>query len=335
MTLPSISVLIPVLNAQQYLDGCLRSLREQDYPADRIEVILADAGSTDRTLEIAARHGVTRVVPNPGITGEAARAILNRLVTSDLVLSIDSDNYLCGRDWLRRMVEPLSDPTVFASEPIRWDYRPDDAPLNRYFSLSGVNDPVSLFMGNYGRWCHLHGRWTAMPHHEEVHPGYLVAVLQPGSVPTMGANGYLVRTAAILEVTEGDHYFDIDAVNQLVDRGHLRVAKVDVAIGHHFARNLSALRRKTRRRIHDYLHWRTQRSYPWTSRGRGALVRFTLATVLVAPLLWQAARGYRRVRDWAWLYHVPVCWLTLWIYATALLTAPIRRQPYSRAGWTH
>jgi glycosyltransferase involved in cell wall biosynthesis len=334
--LPGISVLIPTLNAERYLEGCLRSLREQDYPPELIEVIVADGGSTDSTLELLRRYDVTRVVPNPGVTGEAARAILNRLASKELILSIDSDNYLVGKDWLRRMARPLQDdPTVFASEPLRWDYTHVDPPLNRYFALTGVNDPVSLFMGNYGRYCYLTGKWTEMPHREEPHDGYLVAVLEPGHVPTMGANGYLARAEVVREVTHGDYYFDIDAVNELVARGHLRIAKVDVALGHLFARDLASLRRKIRRRIEDFLYWRTQRNYPWLSSGRMPIARFTIYTLLVVPLLWQALRGWSKVRDRAWFYHIPVSWMTLWLYGRAVFRSTVRRAPHSRERWQH
>jgi glycosyltransferase involved in cell wall biosynthesis len=335
-TLPGVSVLIPTLNAERYLEHCLRSLREQDYPAELIEVIVADAGSVDSTLELLARYGVDQVVPNPGVTGEAARAILNHLATKELILSIDSDNYLVGTDWLRRMVEPLlTNAQVFAVEPMRWDYAPSDPPLNRYFALTGVNDPVSLFMGNYGRYSFLTGKWTEMPHREQAHKGYLVAQLTPGHVPTMGANGFLVRKRVLEKISVDDYYFDIDVVNELVERGEISVAKVDIALGHHFARDLSMFGRKTRRRIEDFLYWREQRKYPWLSSGRLAIVRFAISTVLVLPLLWQVLRGWLKVRDRAWLYHVPVCWITLSLYSWAVIRSSVRRAPHSRAGWQH
>jgi glycosyltransferase involved in cell wall biosynthesis len=328
--------LIPTLNAERYLEGCLRSLREQDYPAELIEVIVADAGSTDSTLDILARYGVERIVPNPGVTGEAARAILNRLATRELILSIDADNYLVGRDWLRRMTRPLiEDAAVFAAEPLRWDYAASDPPLNRYFSLTGVNDPVSLFMGNYGRFCHLTGRWTDMPHREEQREGYLIAELELGRVPTMGANGYLARTEIVQEVSTDDFYFDIDAVNDLVVRGYRRIAKVDAALGHHFARDLAALRRKTKRRIEDFLYWRNKRRYPWLSSGRTPIIRFAAYSVLVIPLLLQTLKGWLKVHDRAWLYHAPVCWLTLYVYGVAVLRSAFHSAPHSREGWQH
>jgi len=331
-----VSVLIPTLNAERYLEECLRSIRGQDYPQHLIEIIVADAGSTDGTLELLKRFGVDRVVPNPSVTGEAARAILNQLATHDLILSIDSDNYLVGADWLRRMVQALQeDAAVFAAEPLRWDYTRADPPLNRYFALTGINDPISLFMGNYGRFSYLTGKWTEMPHHEQRRDGYFVAELEPGHVPTMGANGFLVRTKVLRENPSGEYYFDIDVVNELVAAGHRRVAKVDVALGHHFARDLASFRRKTRRRIEDFLYWREQRRYPWLSSGRKPIVRFVLYTLLVVPLLWQAARGWSKVRDGAWLYHVPVCWTTLWLYGWAVVRSALHRAPHSREGWQH
>lgn len=335
-SLPGISILIPTLNSERYVEKCLESVRAQDYPQDLIEIIVADAGSVDNTLALLSRYEVYRVVPNPGVTGEAARAILNRLATKELILSIDSDNYLVGSDWLRRMVEPLADdPTVFASEPLRWDYNPSDPPVNRYFALSGINDPVSLFMGNYGRYSYLTGKWTEMPHEEEPHGAYFVACLHKGRVPTMGANGFLVRTAVVRQASAGDFYFDIDVVNDLVDLGHSRVGKVDVALGHNFARDLQTFRRKTRRRVEDFLFWRTRRRYPWLSQGKWPLVLFTVETVLTIPIIVQAFKGWLRVRDRACFYHVAVCWMTLWLYAWSLVQSTIRPAPHSRKGWQH
>ena len=70
----TVSVVIPTLNAEKYLDECLSSIRGQDYPQDRVEIVIADGGSTDRTLEIAAGYDV-RVVANPLRTGESGKAV--------------------------------------------------------------------------------------------------------------------------------------------------------------------------------------------------------------------------------------------------------------------
>ena len=44
---PSISILIPTLNAASVLGKSLESISNQDYPRNKIEIIIADGGSTD------------------------------------------------------------------------------------------------------------------------------------------------------------------------------------------------------------------------------------------------------------------------------------------------
>ncbi|MBZ9578240.1 glycosyltransferase [Patescibacteria group bacterium] len=51
----SISILIPTLNSEKTLNECLESIAFQDYPSDKIEIIIADAGSIDKTLSIIDR----------------------------------------------------------------------------------------------------------------------------------------------------------------------------------------------------------------------------------------------------------------------------------------
>lgn len=71
-SLPFVSVVIPVFNEERYIEACLASVLDQDYPAERYEVIVADGGSTDRTRAIveatAALHKTVRLIDNPGRT---------------------------------------------------------------------------------------------------------------------------------------------------------------------------------------------------------------------------------------------------------------------------
>lgn len=46
-----ISVIIPVYNEEKYIERCLDSILAQTYPKDRMEIIIADGMSTDRTRE--------------------------------------------------------------------------------------------------------------------------------------------------------------------------------------------------------------------------------------------------------------------------------------------
>ncbi len=53
--LPFVTIAMPSYNEEGYIEECLRSLLSQDYPADRMEILVSDGGSQDRTREIVTR----------------------------------------------------------------------------------------------------------------------------------------------------------------------------------------------------------------------------------------------------------------------------------------
>ena len=81
---PFVSVLIPALNEEVYIAKCLDSLLESGYARDRLEIVVADGGSTDATREILrayhAREPRVRWIDNPlvhqagGVNAAAAAA---------------------------------------------------------------------------------------------------------------------------------------------------------------------------------------------------------------------------------------------------------------------
>ena len=50
--LPFVSVLMPIRNEAAFVERSLRAVLAQDYPSDRLEVIIADGLSDDSTREI-------------------------------------------------------------------------------------------------------------------------------------------------------------------------------------------------------------------------------------------------------------------------------------------
>lgn len=82
----TISVVVPALNEAAYLPNLLEALAVQTRPPD--EVIVADAGSTDGTPEIARRYGARVVKGGSPAVGRNAGA---RVATGDLLLFLDAD----------------------------------------------------------------------------------------------------------------------------------------------------------------------------------------------------------------------------------------------------
>ena len=56
---PLVSILIPAYNCEKWIAGAIKSALAQTWP--RIEVIVVDDGSKDRTVEVAGRFASTRV----------------------------------------------------------------------------------------------------------------------------------------------------------------------------------------------------------------------------------------------------------------------------------
>ena len=53
------------------------------------------------------------------------------------------------------------------------------------------------------------------------------------------------------------------------------------------------------------------RKYPWSSLNKGKLLKFVGYTMLTLPLLIQALKGYVKMPDVAWFFHIPACWVIL------------------------
>lgn len=83
---PKLSIIIPALNEEHYLPKLLNCLKEQSF--QDFEVIIADAGSTDKTKEIAATFGAS-IVPG-GLPG-VGRNNGAKVAVADLLLFIDAD----------------------------------------------------------------------------------------------------------------------------------------------------------------------------------------------------------------------------------------------------
>jgi glycosyltransferase involved in cell wall biosynthesis len=339
--LPTVSVCMATLNAATVLDECLRRLRSQDYPADQMELIVADGGSSDRTVEIVERYG-GRIVANPLKTGEAGKAQAVRVAKHELILMLDSDNWLPSEDWLRSMVEPFGRDRVVMSEPIAFTWRSDAGYIERYCALIGMNDPLCLFLGNYDRFCTLTNTWTQVPHEETDRGTHLEVRLTSAGIPTVGANGAIFRREFLQAANRGDYLFDIDVIAEAIATvGEVWIAKVKVGVIHTYCEaDWRKFFRKQRRRVQDYLFHKAAgaRKFDWESRdlqrnSRFGLVGFIASTVFVVPLLVQAIRGFIRRPDSAWMFHVPACWLTLAAYSWGTLTAFLIRQEANREGW--
>lgn len=94
--LPTISVIVPVYNVENYLDDCIQSLQNQTYR--NFEAILVNDGSTDRSLEIlehyAAKDARLRVFSKKNEGLSATRNVALEKVSGDYIFLLDSDDFI-------------------------------------------------------------------------------------------------------------------------------------------------------------------------------------------------------------------------------------------------
>jgi len=55
-SLPFVTVVVPCRNEEKHIARCLESILANDYPKDRMEILILDGMSEDRTREIVAGY---------------------------------------------------------------------------------------------------------------------------------------------------------------------------------------------------------------------------------------------------------------------------------------
>lgn len=333
---PTVSILIPTLNSANVLSCCLESIKNQNYPKNKMEIIVADGGSTDKTLDIAKKYGA-KIYINQLKTGEAGKAVAFQHARGELIALIDSDNILPDKEWLKQMIAPFSEAEIIGSEPWEYTYRGQDGFITRYCALLGMNDPLCHFLGNYDRQNSLSGKWTDLPVVQEDKGEWIKITLKPDTLPTIGANGTLLRRKILINNKSIDKYFiDIDILAELAAKNPVKFAKVKIGIIHLYCgSSIATFIHKQKRRAKDYFYYHKQgmRAYPWQKQKKNGLLKFIFACITVLPLFYQAVKGYSKKPDTAWFFHPIACWITLFIYALITVESRFKLEPQTRKRW--
>jgi cellulose synthase/poly-beta-1,6-N-acetylglucosamine synthase-like glycosyltransferase len=118
---PSVTFLVPAYNEERNIAKCLRSLLRLDYPKRKVDIVVIDDGSKDRTAEIALRFIGSRVrligKRNEGSKAKALNFALRKVpIHTDLIAVMDADSWP-ERNYLHRIVGHFNDPDIAAVTP--------------------------------------------------------------------------------------------------------------------------------------------------------------------------------------------------------------------------
>ena len=110
---PSISIIIPAYNEEKTISKCIESVLESDYPKEKLEVMVVDDGSTDKTREMAKRKKVRLLTQNH--TGKSDALNLGiKNSRKEFVLCLDADSFL-EKDCIKELVKPFSNKKIGAT----------------------------------------------------------------------------------------------------------------------------------------------------------------------------------------------------------------------------
>ena len=220
------------------------------------------------------------------------------------------------------MVKPfLNHKEIFAAQPSRYTYDKKDTLLNRYFALFGVNDPVPYYLNKRDRLSWVEEKWNLLGESQDCGEYFLVK-FTPDKLPTIGANGYIVKKDIIKKVTrEPLNFFHIDSNLDLVRMGYNAFAAVKTSIFHKTGETFLNYFRRRMRYMNIYLNDKKKRRYhvydPRTDKFK--LVKFVFFSITFVKPFLDAFRGFIKIRDIAWFLHPFICLGTVSLYGSILI----------------
>jgi glycosyltransferase involved in cell wall biosynthesis len=295
--LPRISVIMPTLNAGMLLENCLASIRRQDYPREKIEIILADAHSKDDTRTIAQKHGAI-VFDDDGKNMEEGKRLALSHATGEYIAFVDADNEITHADYFRLAVNALAaNPQALGVESY---YLPSPKMTSFCAYITHrlhISDPICWLMSTNPRLLARDGeteRWT-LPGNSCSYP--------------LGANGFFFRRADLDSVKAGEKFQDTHMALFLMKQGRREWLRIrGRGVYHYYIQSLWRFVQKRRRATVHFL--RVQEEMPVNWMKEKPPVPLWLATLYcitgVGPL-WHTARGIIRDGDVCWLWHLPAC----------------------------
>jgi len=130
---PKITVVVPIKNEERYIARTLDFLLMQDYPEDKVEILVGVGDSEDNTAEIVkeieAREPRVKYFHNPVGLSSGARAMGAEMATGEIILYID------GHVWIDSKGIFKSIPRLMREKKVDVLSRPQflDTPENDFF----------------------------------------------------------------------------------------------------------------------------------------------------------------------------------------------------------
>jgi cellulose synthase/poly-beta-1,6-N-acetylglucosamine synthase-like glycosyltransferase len=129
---PIVSVIIPTYCEEHTIAGCLKSIKNQDFKAGKIESIVVDSHSPDNTRAVAKKYA-DKVIDLKSRGVGKARNVGAKKAEGKIVLFVDADTIL-EKNFVSEMYKTFSDPRVVCVAGILRNLE-KLTPINRLFAI--------------------------------------------------------------------------------------------------------------------------------------------------------------------------------------------------------
>lgn len=321
MNLPTLSIITVGLNCESILKQCYSRLVTQEYPKDKIEILLIDGGSKDGTIKVAESFGARVIAGGYKNNQEARRFVGYQQSKNEILVYLDADNLLPNNLWLMRMVQPFMElPEIVGTQTLRYGYERDQSVMNRYFALFGMNDPVAFYLNKADRLPWYNNNWNLLGEVIRENENYLEIKFKADNLPTIGCNGFLIRRSVFDKLNyKPEDFFHTDVHVDFINMGYDKYAVVKTNVIH--ATGDTFLKSIRKRLSYMNVHHRemeSRRKYKVFDSNNIKdilnLLKFVIFTITFIVPFSQSLFGFIKKRDLAWFVHPFVCLGFLLVY---------------------
>jgi len=149
--LPKVSIIIPTYNEAQLITRKLNNIHRQNYPRDKVEIIVIDSASTDGTPDLVKKWGKEhpdtrfKLIVEPIRRGKGwalNEALKHVSSSSEIIIVTDVDSWWSNPSTLRKVVNMFADPTIGAVSCIKIPEgaRGIEASYRNYYNLVRIGE---------------------------------------------------------------------------------------------------------------------------------------------------------------------------------------------------
>lgn len=142
--LPFVSVIVPAYNAEKNISTLIESLLNQDYPKDKLEIIIVDNNSQDQTKEIIKKYPVKLLEENTIQSSYAGRNKGIRNAKGEVLAFTDSD-CMASSQWVREGVNKIiSEDFDVAGGKVEFVFSDHATSAEIYDSMANMNNEADI-----------------------------------------------------------------------------------------------------------------------------------------------------------------------------------------------